>query len=87
MSQDEVSQVKINKQSVGLMGLKKIMEETAEAMADRSDTEVRAELVRRVSRKNYVPDPAKDQRLSKTRPIGSEDTTKVIRKSIGQMQK
>jgi small redox-active disulfide protein 2 len=59
MAQDDVIQVKVNRQSIGLMGLKQIMEEMAETFADRSDSEVRAELIRRVSRKNYIPDPAK----------------------------
>jgi len=60
MAQDDVTQVKVNKQSVGLMGLKQIMEEMAEGFADSSDREVQAELIRRVSKKNYIPDPAKE---------------------------
>ncbi len=60
MSQDDVTQVKINRQFVGLIGLKEIIEEMAGTFADRSGSEVRAELVRRVSKRNYVPGPAKD---------------------------
>jgi small redox-active disulfide protein 2 len=59
MAQDDATQVKVNKQSIGLIGLKEIMEEMAEEFADRSDSEVRAELIRRISRKNYIPDAAK----------------------------
>ena len=60
MSQDDVTQIKVNKQPVGLMGFQQIMEEMAEEFADSSDTEVLAELIRRVSKKNYIPDPAKE---------------------------
>jgi len=60
MSQDDVTKVKVNKQPVGLMGFQRIMEEMAEEFADSSEREVQAELIRRVSKKNYIPDPAKE---------------------------
>ena len=59
MAQDDATQVRVNKQSIGLLGLKQIMKEMAEEFAHLSDSEVGAELVRRVSKKNYIPDPAK----------------------------
>lgn len=60
MPQDDVTQVKINKQSIGLVGLKTIMEDMAEEFGGSPDREVRGELIRRVSRKNYIPEHAKD---------------------------
>jgi small redox-active disulfide protein 2 len=60
MPQDDVTQVKINSRSIGLIGLKQIIEETAKEFGDCSESEVRAELIRRVSKKNYVPGSAKE---------------------------
>jgi len=60
MSQDDVTQIRIDQQSVGLIGLKQVMEEMAQEYADKLDHEIRAELVSRVSRQNYIPDHAKE---------------------------
>jgi len=58
MSQDDVTRIKVNKQSIGIIGLKPVMEEMAQEYAERPDTEVQAELVKRVSRTNYIPNQA-----------------------------
>lgn len=60
MPQDDVTQIRINQQSVGLIGLKQVMEEIAQEYAERRDDEIRTELVRRVSRQNYIPDHGKE---------------------------
>jgi small redox-active disulfide protein 2 len=60
MSQDEVTRIRINKQSIGIIGLKRVMNEMAQEYADRPDAEVQAELVKRISEKNYIPAPAKE---------------------------
>jgi len=60
MPQDDVTQIMVNKQSIGLIELKTIMGDMAEEFGGSPDREVRAELMRRVCRKNYIPDPAKD---------------------------
>jgi small redox-active disulfide protein 2 len=60
MSQDDVTQIRIDQRSVGLIGLKQVMEEMAQEYADRPDHEIQAELVSRVSRRNYIPDHAKE---------------------------
>jgi small redox-active disulfide protein 2 len=60
MSQDEVTRIRINKQSIGIVGLKLVMQELAEEYADRPDATVRAELVKRISEKNYIPTPARE---------------------------
>lgn len=60
MSQDDVTQIRIDQRSVGLIGLKQVMEEMAQKYADRPDHEIQAELVSRVSRRNYIPDHAKE---------------------------
>jgi len=60
MSEDEVVRIKVNKQSVGMIGLKQVMEEMAPEYTEKPDAEVQGELVRRISRKNYIPDHAKE---------------------------
>jgi small redox-active disulfide protein 2 len=60
MSQDDLTRIKVNKQSIGIIGLKHIMEGMAKEYAQGSDAEVQTELVRRVSKKNYIPGPAKE---------------------------
>ncbi|MDY6838048.1 MAG: thioredoxin family protein [Thermodesulfobacteriota bacterium] len=60
MSQEDVTQMRVNQQSVGMIGLKQVMEEMAAEWAHRSEREVRAELMRRVSKKNYVPAASKE---------------------------
>ena len=56
MPQDDVVQIRVNKQSVGIIGLKAAMADMAEEYAERPDDEVGVELLNRLSRKNYIPD-------------------------------
>ena len=60
MAESEITHIRINSQSVGIIGLKHVMEGMAKEYAQGSDAEVQAELVRRVSKKNYIPGPAKE---------------------------
>lgn len=60
MSQEDVVQIKVDGQAVGIMGLKGIMEEMAEDYQERADDEVGAELLKRLSRKNYIPSRVKE---------------------------
>jgi small redox-active disulfide protein 2 len=59
MSQDDVLRIKVNKQPVGIIGLKRVLQEINEEYADRPDAEVEIELLKRISEKNYIPAPAK----------------------------
>jgi small redox-active disulfide protein 2 len=61
MPENEVVRIKVNRQSVGLIGLKRVMEEMAPEYAEKTDAEVQRELVRRLSRTNYIPDHAKEE--------------------------
>jgi small redox-active disulfide protein 2 len=58
MSQGDVTRIKVNKQSIGIIGLKRVMQEMGEEYADRPDAEVETELLKRISEKNYIPAPA-----------------------------
>ena len=60
MSQDNVTQIKVDKQSVGIMDLKRAMEEMVEEYAERPDDAVSTELLKRLSKKNYIPDRVKE---------------------------
>ena len=60
MSQEDVTRVRINTQSIGIIGLKDLMEEMAKEYAEQSDDKVEAELIKRLSRKNYIPEGAKE---------------------------
>ncbi|MBL7203584.1 MAG: thioredoxin family protein [Desulfobacteraceae bacterium] len=60
MSQEDVTQIKVDGQAVGIMGLKTAMEAMAKEYADKPDDEVGAELLKRLSEKNYIPDRVKE---------------------------
>jgi small redox-active disulfide protein 2 len=60
MSQEDLTRIKVNKQSVGIIGLRDVMEEMAEEYAERPDAQVRTALIKRLSRRNYIPDQAKE---------------------------
>jgi len=58
MPTDDIAQIKIDEHSVGIMGLKQIFEEMA---ADKPDEEAQTELLRCLSKKNYIPNSAKER--------------------------
>jgi len=60
MSQDDISQIRIGNSPVGIMGLRTAMEDMAEKYADRPDREFVAELLNRLSKKNYIPEKVKE---------------------------
>jgi small redox-active disulfide protein 2 len=59
MSQDDIVQIRVSRQSVGIIGLKAAMAHMAEEYAERHDNEVGAELLKRLSGRNYIPDHVK----------------------------
>ncbi len=59
MPQDDVVQIRVNRQSVGIIGLNAAMTDMAEEYAERPDNEVGAELLKRLSERNYIPDRVK----------------------------
>ena len=60
MSQDEFTQIKVDKQSVGIIGLNRVMEEMTDEYGERPDSVIQVELLNRLSRKNYIPERAKE---------------------------
>ena len=61
MSQDDVTQVRIGKSAVGIIGLKAALEDLAKTAINMQDMEVQEELVTRLSKKNYVPPQVREE--------------------------
>jgi hypothetical protein len=61
MSSDEVIQIKIGGDRIGIIGLKSILSEVAESCAGQTDEEIRAELLKRLNKRNYIPESSKDK--------------------------
>jgi small redox-active disulfide protein 2 len=59
MSQDDITQIKVDKHSVGIMGLKSVLEEMATEYLERPEEDIETELLNRISKKNYIPKSAK----------------------------
>lgn len=60
MSQDEIAQIRIGNSPVGVIGLNKVMEDMAEAYGDSPDSEAEAELLRRLSKRNYISEKVRN---------------------------
>ena len=60
MSSDEVTQINVGGSRVGIIGLKSVLSEVAGACAGQSDEEIRAELLKRLDRRNYIADSARE---------------------------
>ena len=61
MSSDEITQIKIGKDRIGIIGLKFALEETAEACAAQTDEKIRFELLKRLLKRNYIPEASKEE--------------------------
>ncbi len=61
MPSDEVAQIKIGGDRVGIIGLKSILSEVAESCAAQTDEEIRAELIKRLNKRNYIPESSKEK--------------------------
>ena len=59
MTDADVSQIKVGKFTAGIIGLKSVLQDMAGEWAEEPDDQVAAELVERLSVKNYIPERAK----------------------------
>ena len=59
MPENDVTQIRVKGNLVGIVGLQKIMEAIASDYSQQTDDVTGAEMVRRLSAKNYIPDSAK----------------------------
>lgn len=53
-----VRQIKVGKHNTGIVGLDNVLKEMAETMQSASDEQIAAELIQRISKKNYIPSGA-----------------------------
>ena len=61
MSSDEVSQIKVGGDRLGIIGLKSILAEVAETSAARTDEKIRTELLKRLNQRNYIAESSKEK--------------------------
>ena len=59
MTDVDVSQVRVGEFTAGIIGLKSVLQNMAGEWAEKPDDQVAAELVERLSVKNYIPESAK----------------------------
>ena len=60
MSKDDVTQIRVGNSPVGITGLKTVLEDMAETCGERPDPEVIEELLHRLGKRNYIPQPVRE---------------------------
>jgi small redox-active disulfide protein 2 len=92
MNAEEITQVKIGRHRIGIIGLKPTLAEVAETCADQSNEEIRGELLKRLKKQNYIPESSKEKygraflrEFNKFtgRPVEDSDTDEVEIKVLG----
>jgi glutaredoxin len=76
MTDKDITQVRIGRYSFGIVGIKQLMEDLATTHADRSDAEVSAVMLERLSKDNYIPGKVRDEY--------GRAFVREFRKSLGQ---
>ena len=76
MSREHIKQIKVNRRSVGIVGLEAAMADMPEEYAERPDHEIGSGLFKRLSRKNYIPD--------RLRPDYTKAFLREFKKSLGK---
>jgi hypothetical protein len=76
MSEDKVTRINVGGHATGIIGLTPIIEEVAKELIGRTDDEIRAELLNRLSQKNYIS--------SRTRDVYGHAFLKEYKKFVGE---
>jgi hypothetical protein len=76
MPEDNVMQIRINNNLVGIIGLDQVMEKMANEFFLRPDEEIGVEMIRRLSENNYIPKQA--------RGLYAEALIQEFKKYLGQ---
>lgn len=76
MTEADVTQIRIGKTALGIVGLALLIEEMAKTHADKPDDEVRSFMLERLAGRNYMPASAKEE-------YGNA-FVREFRKSLGQ---
>ena len=61
MPQKDLRQIKIGKHSIGIVGLKNVLEEIANDFTEKPEAQVLDELLKRLSVINYIPENIRDE--------------------------
>jgi len=61
MGQDEIIRIRVGDYPVGIVGLKEAIDQTAMNGPDLPDQELEAELLGRLSKRNYIPEKAREE--------------------------
>jgi len=76
MTKDEITQIKVGRHRMGIIGLKHVLAEVSREFAAKSDNEVGAELVLRLSEFNYIPENSQSDY--------EQAFLRELKKSVGQ---
>lgn len=60
MSQEDVTQIRVNNSPIGIIGLKTVLKDMAVEYKDKPDPEVIEELLSRLGKRNYIPEKVKE---------------------------
>ena len=60
MTLDDISQIRVGKNLVGIIGMKQILAKVAKEYTGKPDKEVEAELINQLSKRNYIADKVKN---------------------------
>ena len=61
MPSDEITRIKIGGDRIGIIGLKTVLAEMAASHAFQTDEGIRAELLNRLHKRNYIPESSKEE--------------------------
>jgi small redox-active disulfide protein 2 len=61
MERKDVTRIRVGSHEIGVVGLKRTLEEIAEEAGSRNDEEIRAALLDRMSKENYIPSSARER--------------------------
>ena len=76
MSEDKVTQINVGGHATGIIGLQSILEEVANEHKGKIDDEIEAELLNRLSKKNYIS--------SRTRDVYGQAFLREFKKIVGE---
>ena len=60
MTQDDITQIKVGRHRMGIIGLKPVLEEVSREFDGWSDNAISAELIRRLAEFNYIPEKSRN---------------------------
>ena len=58
MASEEITQIKVGKTRIGIIGLKQILADVAQTHIGKPENEIESELMKRLTKSNYIPDHA-----------------------------